>query len=122
MIKTSKERYLQFRERAREIYTYASVIESDGHNKSVVISQLTVPLHANVQICEGGAFVEAIVWVPNERLEKFTLLVEVNGQTLAEAVVPQPRDLEKAADIDTLGAVEEHSEIVRAIMGDDGES
>lgn len=30
---------------------------------------MTISPYANVQVCEGGAFVEAQVWVPEELLE-----------------------------------------------------
>ncbi len=59
--KELKERYLRYRERARELYTE----EHDAMNRR----SITVTQHAQVSVCEDGAFVEATVWVPASELQ-----------------------------------------------------
>lgn len=49
-----KRRLLAFREAAQRMSLGAG---------------FSVPLHAAVQPCEGGAFVDALVWVPNEAIQ-----------------------------------------------------
>lgn len=48
---TAKHRREQYRAAARRLY------------------HVTVPLHADVAPAEGGAFVEAVVWVPADEAE-----------------------------------------------------
>ena len=62
MIDKSKELYLSYRDKAKELYNEFSAVEAK------VQRQLSVPLNANVVICEDGAFVEAVVWVPRSKL------------------------------------------------------
>lgn len=38
--------------------------------RRLVGTHARVPLHANVQPCEDGAYVEAVVWVPQSELLK----------------------------------------------------
>lgn len=59
-IARDKQTYLRYRERAREIYRFDDPDDPDRIVK--------IPLQANVQMCEGGAFVEAMVWVPEKKL------------------------------------------------------
>lgn len=59
-----KQQYLRYRERARELYEEAAVL----HEPHYVHRSITVSLNANVQMCEDGAFVEAVVWVPRDKL------------------------------------------------------
>jgi len=33
------------------------------------IPEIAVPTHAHVAVCEGGAFVECVVWVPSDALD-----------------------------------------------------
>jgi hypothetical protein len=70
MIDKSKETYQQYRERARELYGTCAVYHAAQHGRNLLVEEITVPLQANVQICEGGAFVEAIVWVPESKLQR----------------------------------------------------
>ena len=57
--KESKERYLRYRVVARNLFEDVGKIESE---------YIKIPSHANVQIWEDGAYVEAVVWVPKEKL------------------------------------------------------
>ena len=66
----SKEAYLQYRERARELYARGEVIHGEQHGTNIVLEEVTVPQHAHVSICEDGAFVEAIVWVPASKFNR----------------------------------------------------
>lgn len=52
-----KHRYQLYRERAKALY----------ERKAKAFS-VQVPYYANVQECEGGAYVDAIVWVPSYAL------------------------------------------------------
>jgi len=70
MIDTSKEAYRQYRERAQELYNTYSVVHGDGHGTNEILHEVKVPHHANVQICDGGAFVEAVVWVPKSKFHR----------------------------------------------------
>lgn len=58
MIRLSKKEYLAYRNAARELLN-----GPPGEFKQIV-----VPSHAPVQAVEGGAFVEAIIFVPKEKL------------------------------------------------------
>lgn len=98
MIDNSKERYLQFRDRARELYARCAVMHGEQFGTNIILEDVSIPLHANVQIGEGGAFVEAIVWVPNEKFDR-----------PVAAVVDDTRDAGPMG-------VEEHREVMRAIM------
>lgn len=60
MIDKSKETYDRYRDKARFLYQDVGKIHSEN---------IRVPLHANVQITDEGAFVEAVVWVPKEELK-----------------------------------------------------
>ncbi len=53
---TTKEQYQNYRETAREI------LADNSHG-------VTVSEHANVQVCEDGAFVECVVWVDKDVAE-----------------------------------------------------
>ena len=68
MIDRSKERYNRFREVAKQI-----------HNTPF----LKIPDHASVQICEGGAYVDAHVFIPDSFLDedwdKINQSEKVNG-------------------------------------------
>ena len=57
--KESKERYLRYRVVARNLFEDVGKIES---------KHIKIPIHANVQMCEDGAFVDAVVWIPKEKL------------------------------------------------------
>jgi hypothetical protein len=65
MIDKSKEIYKAYRDRARDLYETAAV----SHDPHYIHESISVPQFANVQIVENGAFVEAIVWVPKEKLD-----------------------------------------------------
>ena len=54
-----KQEYLRYRERAREMFEDVGSIDS---------AHIKIPTHAPVQVTDSGAFVEAIVWVPKEKL------------------------------------------------------
>ena len=51
----TKRLYLAYRAKARELF--------EDDDKWIKVSD-----HANVQMTEDGAFVEAVVWVPKEKL------------------------------------------------------
>jgi hypothetical protein len=53
-MKTTKQEYLRYRERAKELAAQRVPLE------------LTVSPNAPVQVTEGGAYVEAQLWVPKE--------------------------------------------------------
>lgn len=57
MIDKSKEAYQAYREAAQSRYRHRR------------FKGLRIPLHAAVQICEGGAFVEAEVFVPDRAVK-----------------------------------------------------
>lgn len=62
--KASHERY---RERAIELLHGISL---SGHDLPPM--PITVSEHAHVHVCEGGAFVEVNVWIPEEKLREST--------------------------------------------------
>lgn len=64
MIDKSKEAYHAYRQRAGSLYESIDVSFDSPH----AMKAIHIPTHANVQICEDGAFVEAIVWVPKEEI------------------------------------------------------
>lgn len=55
----TKRLYLAYRETATQMIAAGDLIDS---------ARLSVNDHANVQICEEGAFVELHVWIPKEQL------------------------------------------------------
>ena len=56
----TKRLYLAYRERAQLLCKLAP------HLPDLYLS--TSP-HANVQLCEDGAFVEAVIWIPKDDLK-----------------------------------------------------
>lgn len=62
MIDTSKETYQRYQTIARKLYARRH------RRKGAVVDEVRVPLNANVQVTDEGAFVEAVVWVPKEKL------------------------------------------------------
>lgn len=55
-----KAQYTAFRAKARELFEDVGEIGSE---------HISIPTHANVQVVRDGAYVEAIVWVPAEKLK-----------------------------------------------------
>lgn len=55
-----KHEYHQYRDIARKLYEDVGMIDSE---------YVKIPEHAPVMVTEFGAFVEAIVWVPKEKLD-----------------------------------------------------
>lgn len=70
MINKTKETYLKYRDRARDLYEHGAVAHGDRFGSNKLLEQVTIPINACVQICEDGAFVDAVVWVPAEKLER----------------------------------------------------
>jgi hypothetical protein len=83
-IDNSKETYLQYRIRARELYERGAVFHGESFGTNEVVESISVPEHANVQVCDEGAFVEAIVWVPKNKLQRPT--------AVPYTTLPQPCD------------------------------
>ena len=66
----TKRLYLQYRDRARELYSRGALFHGEQHDTNEIGESVTVGVHAHVQLCEDGAFVEAIVWVPVSKQER----------------------------------------------------
>lgn len=60
-IRVTKEERQLYREAAKFLFEDVGRIASE---------HIQIPLHANVQATEDGAFVEAVVWVPKEEMLK----------------------------------------------------
>lgn len=71
-----KHDYLAFRDKARELYAQTDEVG----RRSVTVSP-----HANVQMTEHGAFVEAVVWVPRDSL--VTRSTDGDVQLSAQSVI-----------------------------------
>jgi hypothetical protein len=69
-VERSKRTYEQYRQRARDLYERVAVIHGETHGSNILLDEIKIAEHANVQITEDGAFVEAIVWVPKEKFER----------------------------------------------------
>jgi hypothetical protein len=69
MIDRSKATYDRYRSRARDVYSHVAVTHGERFGTNTIHVEIKVPEHANVQLCEDGAFVEAIVWVPKATME-----------------------------------------------------
>ena len=70
LIDRSQNTYQQYRERARDLYERSSVQHGDAFGARDVLESVSVPLHAHVAVCEDGAFVAAVVWVPAAKLQR----------------------------------------------------
>lgn len=58
-----KRTYRAYRERARDLFEKFGV-DGDGD----IIKVVRIAEYANVQLCQDGAYVEAVVWVPASAL------------------------------------------------------
>lgn len=56
-----KQRFHNYRETAKRLYEDVGKVESE---------HIHIPDHGNLQIVEDGAFVEAIIWIPLDKLLK----------------------------------------------------
>ena len=59
----TKRLYLAYRAKARELFEERIHFMPCPSDKWIKVSE-----HANVQMTEDGAFVEATVWIPKEKL------------------------------------------------------
>lgn len=68
----------QRRERARELYLHLAKTVVAGHGA------VSIPPHANVQVMPDGAFVEAVVWIPNSPVDAALDVIDA-GAALEDA-------------------------------------
>lgn len=54
-----RQRYENYRDTARRLYENVGIVQSE---------HIMIPRDAQLKVVSGGAFVDAIIWIPEEKL------------------------------------------------------